>query len=347
MAAERSDRRWGLTARGARWAVVPLAVLGCALAPATATTARGSATPAPWTPWLHARSVVDVIGPRSDGQLVVAADRRLWLLSRGGSLAPFAQGPGGYAATGGGEPYIALPGTSATASGACPFGRDAVYALEPRGNAIGILRVGADGNAGAFARVPGAALLSGIAFDEVGRFGHRLLVVGNNAAGVSGFVAAVDCRGRVTVLSRSAPRVEGGIVVAPAGFGAFGGELVAPDEHSGFLYAFAPDGRARVMDRPPVPHGPDIGIESAGFAPAAATTALVADRLTPGNHHPGTDSLLRLSLRSAGVRPGDLVLVSEASATTVAVRCATTCHSRVIATGPPKAHVEGHVAFLR
>jgi hypothetical protein len=79
--------------------------------------------------------------------------------------------------------------------------------------------------------------------------------------------------------------------------------------------------------------------------------AFLADRGVPGNPHPGTDSILRLSgaqLRAAGVRAGDLLVATEASANTVAIRCrkGKRCGVRAIGDGPSVTHAEGHIAFL-
>jgi hypothetical protein len=142
--------------------------------------------------------------------------------------------------------------------------------------------------------------------------------------------------------------VEGGIAVAPAGFGAFGGDLIAPAEVAGKLYAIGPDGRTQLIADSGVPRGQDVGVESAGFVPARFSYALVADRLTPGNHHPGDDLILGISqadLAAVGVGAGDLLVVTEGGANTIAVRCRPTCRVRQIATGPSEAHIEGHVVF--
>jgi hypothetical protein len=75
----------------------------------------------------------------------------------------------------------------------------------------------------------------------------------------------------------------------------------------------------------------------------------VADRRTPHNPHPGSDHVLRLAgdaVLAAGVEPGDLVVVTEGGAETVAVRCAATCDVRPVAAGPAVSHVEGHVSFV-
>jgi hypothetical protein len=162
---------------------------------------------------------------------------------------------------------------------------------------------------------------------------------------------ALDCRGRSSTIARGAPRSEGGIAVAPGSFGAFGGQLIAPDEHSGRIIAIAADGGSRTVVSSGLSGGPDIGVESIGFVPAGfrrSHAAYLADRGTPGSPHPGTDTVLRLSgaaLKRAGVRAGDLLLATEASARTITVRCAGTCTVGRIADGPAVAHAEGHIVF--
>jgi hypothetical protein len=141
------------------------------------------------------------------------------------------------------------------------------------------------------------------------------------------------------------------VAVAPASFGRFGGDLIAPDELSGRLYAIAPGGSVRQLAVSPTPHGQDVGVESEGFLPRRFGAALVADRLTRRNRHPGDDLILSLSrsaLLAGGARSGDLLVVGEGGAATIAVSCgASACHVHRIADGPPEAHVEGHVVFTR
>lgn len=49
-----------------------------------------------WTAAQHLPGVVDVVGPRTDGRVVVSAGRQLYLLNRlSGELQPFANGTGG------------------------------------------------------------------------------------------------------------------------------------------------------------------------------------------------------------------------------------------------------------
>jgi hypothetical protein len=146
--------------------------------------------------------------------------------------------------------------------------------------------------------------------------------------------------------------MEGGIAVAPPGFGAFGGDLVAADELSGQVLAVRPDGSTAVVAHSGLPAGGDVGVEGVGFVPAgfgAGGAAYFADRSTPGSPHPGTDTLLRLdagALGGTGVRDGDLLAATEGGARTIAVRCTASCAVSEIAVGPAPAHGEGHVMVV-
>jgi hypothetical protein len=163
-------------------------------------------------------------------------------------------------------------------------------------------------------------------------------------------VDAISCSGAVTTITRTAPRVEGGITVAPKSFGIFGGYLIAPDETRGLIFAVSPQGLSALVVYSDLPHGGDVGVESEGFVPADPHARFfLADRLTPGNRHPGDDVLLTVSyraLRRAGVKPGDMLVASEGGTYTDAVSCSKGgCSERYVATGPPEAHGEGHIAF--
>lgn len=85
-----------------------------------------------------------------------------------------------------------------------------------------------------------------------------------------------------------------------------------------------------------------------GFGPG--WSAYLADRLSPGNPHPGDDAILSLRgqvARRAGVRPGDLIVASEGGAQTIRVRCRSTCSVTHVADGPPVAHGARHIVFAR
>jgi hypothetical protein len=312
--------------------------------------ALGAAAPPSihWRQPLHVTQVVDLTPVRSDGRMVVAANGRLALM-RPSAMQPRAFAPG-YSTAVGPEPYIALSRGHAVPGAGCRFPRDSVYALDPSG-VPGVIGISARGHVRRLDTLTGPGLLNGIAFDNTGRFGHRLLVTRVNAGATTVF--AIDCRGRARTITRNAPVAEGGIAVAPASFGRFAGQVIAPDELSGRIFAIAPNGRATLIAKPPIPAGQDTGVESAGFAPPGfgpRWTAFLADRATPNNPHPGDDAILALSGRAlvrAGVRAGDLVVASEGGANTVRVRCRRTCSVKRIATGPAVAHAEGHIVFAR
>ena len=235
------------------------------------------------------------------------------------------------------------------AGAGCAFRSDTIYALAP-GTHPGLIEVSPNGQARRFANLP-AGLPDGIAFDSTGHFGHKLLVADKSHGATT--VLAVDCAGRVATITTHAPVLEGGIAVAPASFGAYGGDLIGPNELTGLIYAIAPDGTAATLAVSGLPHGPDTGVESEGFVPpgfGAADSAYLADRLTRHNKHPGTDNILRLAgaeLIKEGARAGDLVVATEASARTILVRCAGSCTVKYIAAGPAVTHAEGHIVFTR
>ena len=309
-------------------------------------TASSASKPA-WEKWLHVPGVLDVAGPARNGRVIVAARGRLRYLDPSGSTSPFAPA---YAVGPSPESYMTMsPGVS-VARARCTFPRDAVYALDLRSKPPGVTAVTANGIVSRLARVGGASGLNGITMDTVGTFDHRLLVVEKRAT--TSRVFAVDCKGGVETIGVVNAPIEGGVAVAPPGFGPFGGQLIAPDEIHGILYAIAASGKVSVVARPNVAAGPDIGVESVGFVPRGTIgAAYVADRGTPksANPHPGTDSVLRLdgaTLRSAGVVAGDLLVATEGAGTLVNVHCATSCASTVIATGPPEGHIEGHILVI-
>ncbi len=298
---------------------------------------------------IHLPGVVD-LAPRADGSLVVAAAGHLFILSRAGALTTFARGPGGYSTAQGTEPYLTVAESDIVTGSGCSFHSGTIFALEP-GRHPGVILIGANGRARRFANLAATVMPTGIAFDSTGDFGHRLLVTTKSPTGHS--LLSIDCAGRVHLVTSHVPAVEGGITVAPASFGRFAGDLIAPDERTGRIYAISPDGAVTLLAASGLPHGGDIGVESAGFVPpglGANEAALLADRFSKGNKHPGTNSILRLAgpeLIKAGVRPGDLLVATEGSARTVIVHCARSCAVRYIAVGPTITHAEGHIAFTR
>ena len=305
-----------------------------------------AATVAQWEQWQHVPGVFDVAGPRADGRLVVAAHTTLALMAVGGVQSSFAPT---YAAPDGSESYIALsPGLSLPQSG-CSFPRDGLYALDLRTSTPGVVTVSPSGDVSPLAAVSGVSSLGGITFDTIGRFRHRLVVIGSAGTGMTR-VFAIDCNGVVSTVGTVSTALEGGVAVAPLTFGQFGGQLIAPNETNGNVYAVSASGVLSTVAASGVPAGGDIGVESAGFVPpTGASVAYMADRVTPGNPHPGTDSLLRLSasaLNAAGIKPGDALVGTEGGATVVDIRCGSRCSARIVATGPAVAHGEGKLLVV-
>ncbi len=332
-------KRRSKTALLAALSGIGLAACGTA---ATATiSARPAATLVRWTRLMPVHRPLDVAG-RSDGSAIVAAAGKLFLLRSSGALTRFAPA---YASPGGEEPYIAL---AAAGHPGCSYRTNSVYAIRLQ-QGRGITKISAAGQVSRFADITAPGLIDGIAFDETGRFGHRLVVTINH--GLTTTVQAINCHGSVATITTNAPRVEGGIAVAPASFGRFAGDLIAPDETGGRIFAITPQGRSILVANSGLPHGGDIGVESEAFVPSGThAEALLADRLTPGNRHPGDDLLLALShaqLSAAGVHPSDLLVATEGGALTDDVRCGpASCQLRHVADGPAIAHAEGHIAFV-
>jgi hypothetical protein len=320
-----------------------LAACGCGAGPA-----HRPALPGRWARFRHLAGVVDIAGPRGDGSFAVAAAGRLFAWSRAGALQPFARGAGGYVTAAGPEPYITIAGDEWVAGTGCSFHTGTIFALQSRGRP-GIIAIGADGRAGRFTSLPDTLTPTGITFDTTGHFGHALLVTARGLAATA--VLAIGCTGGVRAITAHAPAMEGGITVAPASFGRYGGDLIAADEASGRIFAVAPDGTVATLTASGLPRGGDVGVEATGFVPPGfgiRDAAYLADRYSPGNRHPGTNSILRLpgaELVKAGVRAGDLLASTEASARTIVVHCGRSCTVRYIAVGPDITHAEGHIAF--
>lgn len=312
-----------------------------------------AATPAPvtaptWEHWQTIPGVFDVAGPRHDGSLVVAGSGLLYLVDIAGNVSPFARGPQGYADDAGAEAYLTLSSGHEMSGAGCSFATDDVFVLRLH-SPFGVIRIDGFGHATPFATVAGVEALSGITFDTSGRFAYRLLVTGPSKGKTT--VAAIDCTGAVEFITRTAPALEGGLAVAPAAFGFYGGDLMVPDELSGKIYAIGPDGTVRDVVTLGLPAGPDIGVESVGFVPPGfmrGGAAYYSDRLTAGNPHPGTDSLLRLSaadLAAAGVRDGDMLAATEGGATMIGLSCHATCQVLTVVGTASSSHGEGHIAF--
>jgi hypothetical protein len=310
------------------------------LAPATSVT---------WEPWQHLVGVFDMAGPRSDGQLVVAAGGSLFLMSPSGTITPYANGPGGYHVGVGPETYIDVSPGSHVAGAGCDFNRDDVFALRLTAP-LGITRIDPQGRATNFANITGVDGLNGIVFDTVGRFDHRLLVSGPHMGRTA--ILAIDCKGGIVTITSSGPALEGGLAIAPSSFGTHGGDLIAPDENGGVILSITASGQSSILVQSNIARGGDIGVESAGFVPpgfSASGFAYVADRGTAGNPHAGTDNILRLpssDLVAAGVHDGDLLVSAEGGGVTIDVRCGAACTAKTIVAIGTTAHVEGHLLAI-
>jgi hypothetical protein len=310
----------------------------------TATSAAGPA----WQPVAKIAGVVDVGGPRADGWLVVAGAGKLWLVDPLGAVTPY---PGTYADDKGAEAYLTvvpqLPPAAAGSPAGCSFQRGDVYVLRLHAP-LGLTRVDVLGQKSAFATIPNVTSLNAITFDAVGSFGYRIVVVGTASPGKTE-VAAVDCNGKVSVITRAGPVMEGGVEVAPPSFGSFGGMLIGPDELSGNIYAVGSDGTTRTVAASGLPKGGDVGVEAVGFVPHGwHGNVYFSDRITKGNPHPGTDNLIELTsatLSGLGVQEGDLLSATEGGARLIDVRCTSSCTVQPLITSDSRAHGEGHLIF--
>jgi hypothetical protein len=320
-----------------RWALV-VAIVAALAWPGVA----GAATA--WEEWQHVPGVVDVGGVRSDGKLVVMANGQMLLVGPDGAMTPFARGSDGFAGSADAEPYFVV---ASVTPGACTWEADDAFVLD-LSSPPGLIRVDPSGHASKFATFAGMDTLNGIAFDNVGSFGYRVIVTGS--AQNQEAVFAVDCQGAVSTITASAPTMEGGFAVAPSTSGTFAGELIGADENSGQIWAVAPDGTSSLVLMSGLLSGGDTGVESIGIVPPSFGSAYLADRATANNPFPGTDSLLRLTsatLSAAGVQSGDLLVATEGGGTTLDVRCTPSgCTATTLADGPGDGHtghIEGHI----
>ena len=297
-----------------------------------------------WEQAVSLPGVIDVAGPRSDGRLVVSASAQLFLLDPAtGKLEDFARGPGGYHEDAGKEAYLAVSTGTHVQAANCDFAADELFILRQH-FPFGVNRVNAMGDeSGSFTNIPGVSVLTGITFDTAGAFDGRLLVTGKSAAGVTSLFA-VDCNGGVATIARSLPPVEGGIAVAPNGFGHSGGTLIATDPVSGRIFSIASNGKFTSIGRPSLARGTEIGIESVGFVPSGffdrGGAVYYADL--------ATGHLLRLSstaLQAAGVQEGNPLVATERGAAVVTTHCDPTCAGSFVIRTPSAAHGEGHLTF--
>jgi hypothetical protein len=290
--------------------------------------------------------VFDVVGPRSDNRLVVAANGGLYLLDVFERTTRFAPS---YTPAAGPEAYIAISPGLTDAQSHCVFAPNTMAALAVAPSKPGVILISPAGQVSRLATVTGVGGLFGITMDDTGQFGHRILVVGT-APGGHTQISAIDCLGHVATIGIVAVPLEGGIVVAPPTFGSFAGQLIAPNELDGSIYAVSVAGRLRLVAKSGLPFGQDIGVESLGFVPAKGPgVAYLSDRATPGGLHPGNDRILTLggaALDSVGIRPGDLLAGTEGGGTVVSIRCVTVCSVATIVPIATTAHGEGSLIVV-
>ena len=317
-----------------------------ALAPVTVEAAVAS-----WEQWRPVKGALDIDGPRTDGSLVVMGSAALSLVSPEGEVKPFARGPGGYRE----DPYPreaymvnSIGGHVAAAN--CDWTPDETFLLRAH-VPLGITRVSADGeDSGSFVNLTGINVLTGIAFDNTGAFDHRLLVLG--VSGTRSVIFAVDCNGGVQTIKPNLRSLEGDMVVAPTGFGPYGGNLLLTDEFSGKILSVAPGGTVAVVLKTPLPAGMDITMHGLGFVPDGFTerggAVYQADRGGGGGSFPGNDTIRRIQsadLIGAGVKDGDLLVAAEFGGAMIDVRCEETCTSFLVARASKATHGEGKIAF--
>jgi hypothetical protein len=337
-------RRWRRITLAAGLAAVVL--LGAGLRDARAV----SDIHADWQPWAHLTGVYDVFESVPSGGLVAAAHDGLWTIDVHANLSKLARGPSGFALNNNTESYIAVVPRLHVSSG-CDFNPGDTFILVtswPQG----LIRVDSSGHASRFVTFNNVDGVGGITVDTTGSFDHRLLVTA--AKKDKTVLFAVDCAARVTTITTIGPPVEGGMEVAPRTFGAFAGDLIAPDGVTDRIWAFAPDGSTRLVGQTGFATGTDAGICCVGFLPSGfiedGGAAYISDRRTPDNVFAGTDTVWRYTsdaLALDGVGDGDLLVATEGEGYTARVHCASTCSVLVLGEAANNSHPEGHIAFIR
>jgi hypothetical protein len=190
---------------------IATAICTALLASSIALTASATPGPGKWRAVAKVPGIVDVVGPRADGRLVLSTHSGLFVMRPAGPPVPYARGPQGYAGSPG-EPYLTLGSDHRVPGTGCAFRRDVIFALDPDATP-GIVRIDRSGRSSRFANLPAGAFPAGIATDTVGSFGYRIVVTSFSSGTTT--LYAFDCRGRARVVATGAPHVEGGIAVAP------------------------------------------------------------------------------------------------------------------------------------
>ena len=118
----------------------------------TSSVASAAHMPPKWRAVAKVPGVLDVVGPRGDGRLVLATHGGLFLMRPGGSPLPYARGPRGYPGSPGRAVHRPRDGPPVPGVGRA-FGRDVVFALDPDATP-GIVRVDRSGRSSRFADLP-------------------------------------------------------------------------------------------------------------------------------------------------------------------------------------------------
>jgi hypothetical protein len=307
------------------------AAAACALALVLLPTVTVRAQPpASWQTWSTGLAgATDVAGPIG-GALAVATSTGL---VPAGSPRSATTSPSPAPASGGELVDIVASPSSAAPGSACAFPAGTVYGL-PAGSPVRVVMAGGEPPTVA---TLGSGMPAGIAMDVTGRFGGRLLV----ALAVSGGteVDALDCAGRTSRVTASGPSMRGGMAVAPAGFGAFGGRLVGVDPTSATVVAVGSDGVAESVAASGLTKPVALGFVPPGFSDGGWAYAAAGG------------SVLRIAaadLVAGGVRDGDL-LVSAADGRSVDIRCGAGggCSRPLVVAGPTAGEtIAGHLLLV-
>ncbi len=195
--------------------------------------------------------------------------------AKGGPLRPFAK-----------LPEITEETRCAVSPGAHGFPAGWIYCHVPDNR---IYRISGNGRTiRLFASLPTTETSDGmLAFDTVGRFGHRLVAAtgrSGSASATGGDVYTIDAKGEVRhVGAYAGPGGADGLAIAPASFGSIAGHAmltVDPGPDAGTIVAMSPAGATRTIAL--LHDGPNAiaVVSAAGRRSAAAPGLYVADTNT-------------------------------------------------------------------
>lgn len=279
--------------------------------------------------------VTELVGVRTDGLLIVAADGAFRLVDREGGTYPFADAAVAHLSTNGGKAALVALTPLVEGDPLCPFRPDDLVAFSPGANVGALPLLDAQGIEREWTGIADGLAMAGT-FDGTGRFGQSLLVEVARDDGVA--VEEFDCRGERTTVATNIGAISPGIAVRGAGSqGGIDGAAVVLGRDG--LLAVQPHGG---VDQLPIEGWSDM-------APGGgAGIAVVPDGFARGGgrvYLADTAGLLRVdavSLTGTGVADGDLLVSAGAPARLIAVRCsARACRSWVAGVGPPGGRARG------